>query len=513
MPGVIPPELFGASFVGTPAPSGLSDEERSTYEQLLKFFGTHVAYGLIMGTRPQTLYGLADSPVALAAFMLDHGDGSGQPGLVQQVLEGRLERPSDLTRDDILDNITLFWLTNTGVSSTRLYWENKLTFFGTKGVSIPVGVSTFVDEIYRAPRSWAEQAYPNLASYNQHDRGGHFAAWEQPQLLSEDVRETFRSLRKTSVFEWVHMPALGGATEWLNSEPLGPAELRGRVVLVNFWTLTCINWLRQEPYVRAWSKAYRDDGLIVIGVHTPEFSFEHEIESIWRAIEEREIDYPVVVDNRYEIWSAFGNHYWPALYFVDTNGVIRDQHFGEGRYEQSERVLQELLGLEREPVYVEGVGVEAAADWDHLRTPETYLGYGRGNGLVSDDGHAFDEARQYEIPEHLGSRQWALAGKWTVGGESVVLDEAGGSIAYRFQARDANLVLSRGAHEPIPFRVLLDGKAPGASHGVDVDEDGNGALRDGRMYQLVRQPDTVRERTLEIKFLEPGAQAYSFTFG
>ena len=195
MPGVIPPDLFAASFVGSPAPPGLADEELSAYEQLRTFFATHVAYGLIMGTRPQTLYGLADSPVALAAFMLDHGDGSGQPGLVQQVLEERLKRPSDLTRDDILDNITLFWLTNTGVSSARLYWENKLPFFSVKGVRIPVGVSSFVDEIYRAPRSWAEQAYPNLVHYNQHDRGGHFASWEQPQLLSEDLRATFRSLR------------------------------------------------------------------------------------------------------------------------------------------------------------------------------------------------------------------------------------------------------------------------------------------------------------------------------
>jgi pimeloyl-ACP methyl ester carboxylesterase len=193
--GVIPPDLFTASFTGTPAPSGLSDEELSTYEQLRSFFATHAAYGLIMATRPQTLYGLADSPVDLAAFMLDHGDGSGQPGLVQQVLEERLERPSGLTRDDILDNITLFWLTNTGVSSARLYWESKLPPISVKGVKIPVGVSTFADEIYRVPRSWAEQAYPKLVYYNEHDRGGHFAAWEQPQLLSEDVRATFRSLR------------------------------------------------------------------------------------------------------------------------------------------------------------------------------------------------------------------------------------------------------------------------------------------------------------------------------
>jgi pimeloyl-ACP methyl ester carboxylesterase len=194
MPGVIPPELFTAAFVGSPAPSGLSDEELSTYEQLLRFFATHVAYGLIMGTRPQTLYGLADSPVDLAAFMLDHGDGFGQPGLVQELLAGRYKN-TDLTRDDLLDNITLFWLTNTGVSSARLYWENKLLFFAVKGVKVPVGVSTFAHEIYRAPRSWAEQAYPNLVHYARHDRGGHFAAWEQPQLLSEDVRATFRSLR------------------------------------------------------------------------------------------------------------------------------------------------------------------------------------------------------------------------------------------------------------------------------------------------------------------------------
>ena len=198
MPGVIPPELFTAAFVGNPPPSGLSEEELSTYEQLLTFFATHVAYGLIMGTRPQTLYGLADSPVALAAFMLDHGDGSGQPGLVQQVLEQRLEKPSELTRDDILDNITLFWLTNTGVSSCRLYWENKLPFFSVKGVKVPVGVSTFADEIYRAPRSWAEQAYPNLVYFNEVGEGNHFAAWQEPDLFTTEVRAAFRSLRNGS---------------------------------------------------------------------------------------------------------------------------------------------------------------------------------------------------------------------------------------------------------------------------------------------------------------------------
>jgi thiol-disulfide isomerase/thioredoxin len=297
----------------------------------------------------------------------------------------------------------------------------------------------------------------------------------------------------------VHMPSLGGATGWLNSGPLGPAELRGHVVLVNFWTLTCINWLRQEPYVRAWSQAYRDDGLVVIGVHTPEFSFEHDIDAVRRATKERGIAYPVAVDNDYEIWSAFANNYWPALYFVDAGGVLRDQHFGEGRYEESERVIQRLLGVEREFVSAEGVGVEAEADWDQLRTPETYLGSLRSERFGSLD--------------RLPLNHWALAGEWTIGRESVVLDEAGGSIAYRFHARDAHLVLSREAGEPIPFRVLLDGEAPGPSHGVDVDGGGNGLLGDGRMYQLVREHDAVRERTLEITFLEPGAEAYAFTFG
>ena len=302
-----------------------------------------------------------------------------------------------------------------------------------------------------------------------------------------------------SVFARVHMPPLGGATEWLNSEPLDPAELRGQVVLVNFWTWTCINWLRQEPYVRAWSQAYRDDGLVVIGAHTPEFSFEHDIDGVRRATKERAIDYPVAVDNDYALWSEFANHYWPALYFVDRDGVIRDRHFGEGRYEESERTIQRLLGVDRELVSVEGLGVEAAADWDHLHTPETYLGYGRGTKPAS--------------PERLSLNHWALAGEWTIESENVVLDEAGGSIAFRFHARDAHVVLSRGTREPIPFRVLLDGEAPGLSHGVDVDEDGNGLLRDGRMYQLVRQHDAVRDRTIQITFLAPGAEAYSFTFG
>ena len=253
--------------------------------------------------------------------------------------------------------------------------------------------------------------------------------------------------------------------------------------------------------------------MVVIGVHTPEFSFEHEIDRVRQATTERGIDYPVAVDNDYAIWNAFDNHYWPALYFVDADGVIRDDHFGEGRYEQSERVIQQLLGVEGALVSVDGVGVEAEADWDHLRTPETYLGYGRSEHFASPDGAAFDERRGYELPERLRVNHWALAGEWTIGREHVVLDEAGGSIAYRFHARDAHLVLSSGAREPMPFRVLLDGEGPGPSHGVDVDEDGNGLLREGRLYQLVRQDGEVREHTVQITFLEPGAEAYVFTFG
>ena len=315
------------------------------------------------------------------------------------------------------------------------------------------------------------------------------------------------------MFTRQHMPSLDGATGWVNSEPLGPADLRGHVVLVNFWTLTCINWLRQEPHVRAWSQAYRGDGLVVIGVHTPEFSFEHDIDRVRQATEVRAIDYPVAVDSDYAIWSAFTNHYWPALYFVDGDGLIRDHHFGEGRYEQSERVVQSLLGIERELISVQGAGVEAEADWDNLRTPETYLGYGRGENFASSDGAALDQRHSYELPERLGLNEWGLAGEWTIGRERVALDQPGGRIAYRFHARDVHLVLFAGSRGPIEFRVLLDGEPPGPSHGLDVDSEGRGVLRDGRLYQLLRQPGAVHDRLFEIKFLDVGAEAYVFTCG
>ena len=309
------------------------------------------------------------------------------------------------------------------------------------------------------------------------------------------------------------MPSLGGATEWLNSEPLSPAGLRGHVVLVDFWTLTCINWLRTEPYVRAWSQAYRGDGLVVIGVHTPEFSFEHQIDLVRQATHDRLMDYPVAVDNQYAIWSAFDNHYWPALYFVDADGIIRDHHFGEGDYEESERLIQRLLGVTRDRTPVVGAGVEAEADWNELRTPETYLGYGRGENFASPGSPAFDKRHSYEFPRRLGFNQWALAGEWTVGREKVTLEQPGGSIGFRFHARDAHLVLSARTPEPIPFRVLLDGRPPGRSHGLDADQEGNGLLQHGRLYQLVRQQGPVQEVVLEVSFRQPGAEAYVFTFG
>jgi thiol-disulfide isomerase/thioredoxin len=282
-----------------------------------------------------------------------------------------------------------------------------------------------------------------------------------------------------------------GATAWINSEPLTADALKGKVVLVDLWTFTCINWLRTEPYIRGWARAYRDDGLVVVGVHTPEFGFEHDVPSIERAVKQFDIDYPVAVDSDYGIWSAFDNHYWPALYFIDRDGMIVDHHFGEGRYEKSERVIQDLLGIDRPMLTVTGEGVEAEADWATLNTPETYLGSERGRR----------------------SGDWRLTGMWSDAGENIVLDEAGGSIQFTFHARDVHLVMRPPAGKSIPFTVTLDGKAPGAAHGGDIGADGAGVLTEGRLWQLIRVPDEVRERTVEITFADGGAAAYSFTFG
>jgi thiol-disulfide isomerase/thioredoxin len=316
------------------------------------------------------------------------------------------------------------------------------------------------------------------------------------------------------------MPSLAGATQWLNSPPLTTAGLRGRVVLVDFWTYTCINWLRTLPYLRAWADKYTDHGLVVIGVHTPEFDVEHELDNVRRAAKDLRVDYPVAIDNDYAIWSAFNNHYWPALYIVDTEGKIRHHQFGEGGYEQSEMILQQLLtaagvdGIGQDLVAVEGTGVEAAADWASLRSPENYLGYERTENFVSSDGAVLDARHVYAAPTRLRLNQWALAGDWTVQRQAIVLNQADGAVAYRFHARDLHLVIGPGTPgTPVRVRVRIDGQPPGAAHGTDVDDQGNGTVTEPRLYQLVRQPGPVSERTFEVTFLDPGVEAYAFTFG
>jgi thiol-disulfide isomerase/thioredoxin len=316
-----------------------------------------------------------------------------------------------------------------------------------------------------------------------------------------------------------HLPGFERATDWLNSPPLTTADLRGKVVLVDFWTYTCINWLRTLAYVRAWAEKYDGHGLVVVGVHTPEFPFERDLDNVREAAKAMKVEYPIAVDSEYGVWRAFNNMYWPAVYIADAEGRIRHHQFGEGGYEECERVIQEFLrkaghdDIEDDLVSVAPNGFETQADWDNLESPETYLGYEQGMNFASPGGARLDEPHTYDAPASLRLNTWALSGDWTIERGASVLNRADGRIAFRFHARDAHLVLSSGAREPIPFRVLLDGEAPGPSRGVDVDEQGNSLLRGGRLYQLVRQHDGVRERTLEITFLETGAEAYAFTFG
>jgi thiol-disulfide isomerase/thioredoxin len=314
------------------------------------------------------------------------------------------------------------------------------------------------------------------------------------------------------------MPSLEATTEWLNSKRVTATDLRGHVVVVDFWTFTCVNWIRTAPYRRAWAERYREHGLTVIGVHTPEFPFETDLHSIRTAIDERRITYPVAIDSDYAIWSAFANRYWPALYVADPEGAIRFHHFGEGRYEESERAIQALLDVpdlaDEDVVGVEAEGVEAAADWATLRSPETYLGYERAERFASPGRPVLEEPHMYDAPSPLGLNQWALAGDWTIGRKASRTTGAGGRLSFRFRARDLNLVMgpTQGA-EPVAFQVRLDGDAPGEARGVDVDDRGEGTAADRRLYQLVRQPGDVDERLFEIAFVEPGAEVYVFTFG
>ena len=313
-----------------------------------------------------------------------------------------------------------------------------------------------------------------------------------------------------------NLPDFDGATGWLNSPPLTMEELRGSVVLVNFWTFTCVNWMRQLPYVRAWAGKYADQGLTVIGVHTPEFGFEHDLESVRREAGVDQVSYPIALDNDYAIWRAFENHYWPALYLADTDGLIRYHHYGEEEYARTEMAIQRLLAesgadVGHDLVSVDLRPVEVPADWNTLRTPENYTGYARTEGFSSPDGVVPDKPHYYGAPERLHFNDWALAGDWTIGEQATVVNAPGGRIVYHFEARDLNMVM--GAPTPVRFQVLLDGEPPADAHGADLDADGYGTVGDRRLYQLLRQPGHVTDRTAEITFLDAGAETYSFTFG
>jgi thiol-disulfide isomerase/thioredoxin len=316
------------------------------------------------------------------------------------------------------------------------------------------------------------------------------------------------------------LPGFDGATGWLNSAPLSPADLRGKVVLVDFWTYTCINWLRTLGYVRAWAEKYEDQGLVVVGVHTPEFHFEKDVDNVRPAAKDMRVEYPIALDSNYAIWRAFSNQYWPAVYIADAQGRIRHHQFGEGQYEECERVIQQLLreagreGIGDALVSVAADGFEAQADWTNLGSPETYLGYEQAQNFASPGGSAFDEPRTYVAPDSLRLNHWALSGDWTIERGASVLNRADGRIAFRFHARDVHLVLrQRERGTSVPFRVLVDGEPPGDAHGLDVDDQGHGTLVQPRLYQLVRERGSITDRTFEITFLAPGVEAYVFTFG
>ena len=436
-------------------------------------------------------------------------------------------------------------------------------------------MSAFPDELYTAPRSWAEKAYPKLIHYNKLPKGGHFAAWEQPDSSCRKCvppsgrcanrgpadaiggRPSFlmvaqRCAMKRALLAAVlvvaigavvaplglertmsqqlefidagasvqNLPSLSGANGWINTSPLSAEDLHGKVVLVQFWTYSCINWLRTEPYIQAWAEKYRDQGLVVIGVHSPEFGFEKNADNVRWAVENFRIDYPIAIDSDHAIWRAFANQYWPALYLVDARGRIRYHQFGEGGYAETERTVQRLLteagvtGIVDDLVSVDGSGPESAADWDHLLSPETYVGYGRADNFSSPGGIAYDTPKIYEAPENLSLNHWALAGEWSVGREAAANRSGNGRVAFRFRARDLNLVMGPAVPgTTVRFRVSIDGELPGAARGVDVDAEGNGTAREQRLYQLIRQPQPVADRTVVIEFLEPGVEAFSFTFG
>jgi len=382
--------------------------------------------------------------------------------------------------------------------------------------AIALGFDTgFLARLSYASTSTFEQAVLDNFNADLPDPAATMVASNTPMLAAEKEKPRFKSRLPVEG----RLSSLDGAVAWLNSPPLSAEQLRGKVVLVDFWTYSCINCIRTIPYIKAWAEKYRDQGLVVIGVHAPEFAFEKNVDNVKGAIKDFEIGYPVAIDNNYRIWQAFQNSYWPALYFVDAKGQIRHHVFGEGEYDTSEKVIQELLAdaggqmPENALVRPNAHGAEAAPDLSKIRSGETYIGYKEASNFVSPEGLKGDTAKDYTTGEP-GLNEWGLSGNWTIGPEQATLNKAGGGVTYRFSARDLHLVLGPSTNgKSVRFQVTVDGKAPGASHGADIDADGNGVVTETRLYQLVRQAGEVEERTFNVRFLDPGVEAYVFTFG
>jgi cytochrome c biogenesis protein CcdA/thiol-disulfide isomerase/thioredoxin len=363
----------------------------------------------------------------------------------------------------------------------------------------------------------------SLASTNAFEQGLlnklHPAKQDSAAMMRKDSPSGSVMTQKDALPVEDTIPNFDGAVQWLNSPPLSVAALRGKVVLVDFWTYSCINCLRALPYVRAWADKYKDQGLVLIGVHAPEFAFEKNIDNVKKAVADLKINYPVAIDNDYKIWRAFENEYWPAHYFIDAQGRVRHHHFGEGNYEESERVIQQLLAeagqtnVSSNVVSVSASGAEASADLSRVKSPETYVGYDRAENFISPGGVVRDASHDYQ-PGTPALNEWGLSGNWTVREENAALNAADGGITFRFHARDLHLVLGPGADgKPVRFRLTVDGKAPGDDHGMDSAADGNGVITEQRLYQLIRQNGPIADHTFEIRFLDPGVQAYAFTFG
>ena len=503
MPATVPPDVSTALGTGGPKPDGMSADEDRAFEILKHFFATGIGYAQEMSNRPQTLYALEDLPVGLAAWMIDDDERS--YALIERAFVGPA---GGLSRDDILDNVTHYWLTSSGVSSARLYWESHLAFFDIKGVDLPVGVTVFPDELYPAPKTWAEKAYPKLVHYNVVAEGGHFAAWEQPLCSrtrsgrrsarsGDDPRTPPAASRPASRDSWARSCTgsrarmsscrwrAGSGVRWRDGlARLGPvdacrsprAHRPRRLLDIHLRELAS-----DAAVPQGLGHEVRGRGLTIVGVHTPEFDFEHDRDNVIAMSGAQGVAYPIALDNDYGVWRAFSNHFWPAIYIADTQGRIRYHHFGEGEYAMTEMVIQQLLreagvgDVPRDLVAVEPRGLEVAADWGTLRTPETYVGYGQASGFAQEDVASFGTAAVYELVP-LRLNEWALAGTWDVARHAGIAIEPAARIAFRFQARDLNLVMSptsRGAS--IPFRVFLDGVPASTDRGVDLDSTAAGS--------------------------------------